>query len=94
MKAQQLRERGEPDVPSDVVATSLPYDHEVMEPIVSIEEGENETSLAALSDQVGSRFTNSLQTLTRCRSIYSSMVPPAIQKKKKDGGIQKKIVVL
>jgi hypothetical protein len=84
VKAQQLGERGEPDVPTDVVATGLPHDHEVVEPIVSIEEGENETSLTALSDQVGSRFTNSLQTLARCRSIYSSMIPPAI---KKDGGI-------
>ena len=51
VKAEQLGERGEPDIPSNVVATRPPHDHEVMKPIVSIEEGENEASLAAtLSD--------------------------------------------
>ena len=77
MKAKQFGERGEPDVPSNVVATGPPHDHKVMKPIVSIEEGENEASLCTtLSDQVGSWFTNSLQSLARCGSVYGSMVPP------------------
>ena len=80
VKAEQLGERGEPDIPSNVVATRPPHDHEVMKPIVSIEEGENEASLAAtLSDQVGSWLTDSLQPLACCGPIYGSMVPPEDQ---------------
>ena len=77
MKAQQLGERGEPDVPSNVVATRPSNDHKVVEPTLSIEEGEYEASLAAaLSDQVGSWFTNLLQSLACCGSIDCTMVPP------------------
>ena len=50
VKAKQLRERREPDVSSNVVATGLPHNHEVVKPIVPIEEGENEIPLTALSD--------------------------------------------
>ena len=50
VKAKQLGERREPDVPSDVVAAGLPHDHEVVKPIVPIEEGENKIPLTALSD--------------------------------------------
>ena len=51
METQKLGERGEPDVPSNVVATRPSDDHEVVEPTLSIEEGEHEASLtAALSD--------------------------------------------
>ena len=77
METQQLGERGEPDVPSNVVATRPSDDHKVVEPTLSIKEGEHETSLtAALSDQVGSWFTIILQSLARCGSIYCTMVPP------------------
>ena len=77
METQKLGERGEPDIPSNVVATRPSDNHKVVEPTLSIEEGEHKASLtAALSDQVGSWFTNLLQSLARCGSIDCSMVPP------------------
>ena len=52
-------------------------DSSMVEPTLSVEEGEHEASLtAALSDEVGSWFTNLLKSLARCGSIDCSMVPP------------------
>ena len=58
VKAKKLRERSEPDVSTDVVATGLLNDHEVMEAAVSVEEREDETLFTALSNEIGTRLTD------------------------------------
>ena len=72
MKSYKFPESGEPEVASNVKLPLLvPDDPEVMDPLLTVEEGEHQSSplVTALSDQICSWDVGRLQALAGLHSI-------------------------